>query len=228
MINLLLSVIPLKIWIVIIVIAVIFLWILSRDKSGKIVNKIKESSGYCQWQQWFTNNPKTPRPGISLKSSVPLVGRSKSETLAINAFAQLLRNRGADIEHMKIGYRPDFLLNPETGKNLELDAYYPDWKIALEYNGIQHYVFPNKFHPNTHEGERMYIDTVRRDRMKRSLLNQRGICLINVPYHIDTCVECHKSPSGYRFQQHTDSQKWDRLVNFIDKKIDYCMSTFEE
>jgi hypothetical protein len=228
MLELALSIIPWKIWIVIIIVAIIFIWIVSRDRSGKIVKKIKSIKEKCSWQQWFSDNPDFGNDKISLSEVVPIVGRSKSETLAVNAFAQLLKNRGAKIENLKIGYRPDFLINPVTGKNLELDAYYDDWRMALEYNGIQHYVFPNKFHPNTPEGEKAYIDTVKRDRYKRSILNNHDICLITVPYHVDTCVECKRGSGGYRFQQHTNEQKWDRLVKFIDKKIEYCMKNLED
>lgn len=194
---------------------------------------LKKDKRYCSWQEWFlkSNAPNSQPPDlniesnkqkVSLRNSIPLVGRSKSETLAINAFSQLLAAKGGNIENLKIGYRPDFLRNPVTGKNLELDAYYPDWKIAMEYNGIQHYVFPNKFHGDTPEGERQFTETYMRDRMKRTMLNEQNICLITVPYHVDTCIECKRNPSGYRFQRHTDQQKWDRLVNFIDKKINYC------
>ena len=37
--------------------------------------------------------------------------------------------------------RPDWLKNPLTGKNLELDLYEEKDKVALEYNGSQHYSF---------------------------------------------------------------------------------------
>jgi hypothetical protein len=35
--------------------------------------------------------------------------------------------------------RPDFLKNPDTGYNLELDGYCEELQIAFEYNGLQHY-----------------------------------------------------------------------------------------
>jgi hypothetical protein len=35
-------------------------------------------------------------------------------------------------------WRPDFLLNEETGRNLELDIWYPNLKIAIEVNGVYH------------------------------------------------------------------------------------------
>lgn len=44
------------------------------------------------------------------------------------------------------GQRPDFLKNPESGRNLELDWWCPELKLALEHNGEQHYTFPNGFH----------------------------------------------------------------------------------
>ena len=35
-------------------------------------------------------------------------------------------------------YRPDFLKNPKTNRNLELDIYFPEQKIAFEINGGFH------------------------------------------------------------------------------------------
>jgi len=47
--------------------------------------------------------------------------------------------------------RPDFLRNPVTGNfNLELDCFNPELKLAVEYNGIQHYKFTPFFH-RTHD-----------------------------------------------------------------------------
>ena len=40
--------------------------------------------------------------------------------------------------------RPDFLQSPKTGSNLELDGYNEELGIAFEYNGRQHYEYPNK------------------------------------------------------------------------------------
>ena len=36
--------------------------------------------------------------------------------------------------------RPSWLKNPKTGKCLELDCYNPDIGVAVEYNGVQHYI----------------------------------------------------------------------------------------
>lgn len=76
--------------------------------------------------------------------------------------------------------RPDFLVNPETGKNLELDCYNEELGIALEYNGYQHNVWPN----NYHKTEAEFIAQLRRDDMKRRVCEEAGIYLINVPHNI--------------------------------------------
>ena len=46
--------------------------------------------------------------------------------------------------------RPDFLRNPVTGGNfnLELDCYNQELSLAVEYNGIQHYKYVPYFHRN--------------------------------------------------------------------------------
>ena len=81
--------------------------------------------------------------------------------------------------------RPDFLKNPETGRNLELDLYNDFHKVAVEYSGEQHYRFPNSFHKTREE----FINQVRRDEYKRKMCDQHGIYLITVPYNIKSNYE---------------------------------------
>src|SRR5579872_1960468 len=76
--------------------------------------------------------------------------------------------------------RPDFLVNPETGYNLELDGYNEELKIAFEYNGIQHYEYPNGFHKTEEE----FFDQTRRDGFKKEICKEMGIHLISIPYFI--------------------------------------------
>lgn len=76
--------------------------------------------------------------------------------------------------------RPDFLKNPETQANLELDCYNADLRLALEYNGAQHYVYPNKFHKT----EEAFKDQVRRDQYKKQVCDSAGVYLIQVPYTV--------------------------------------------
>ena len=86
--------------------------------------------------------------------------------------------------------RPDFLKNPETGRNLELDCYNEEILLAAEYQGEQHYVYeidpqaPNRenfFHPTADS----LINQVRRDRFKVTMCNYVGVFLIRVPYWVD-------------------------------------------
>lgn len=76
--------------------------------------------------------------------------------------------------------RPEFLINPETGQRMEYDCYNEQEKIAIEVNGEQHYVFPNKYHKTIQEFEAQ----VRRDRYKFDISNKYGIYHISVPYWV--------------------------------------------
>lgn len=78
--------------------------------------------------------------------------------------------------------RPDFLRNKVTGNihNLELDCYNPQLKIALEYNGIQHY----KHTPYFHKNKEAFYNQCYRDDMKRRLCKENDILLIEVPYTV--------------------------------------------
>jgi hypothetical protein len=75
---------------------------------------------------------------------------------------------------------PDWLINPETGKKMELDCYNEKVKIAVEYNGEQHYIWPNY----TNQTKEQFINQIRRDKLKMELCVKNGVYLINVPYTI--------------------------------------------
>lgn len=76
--------------------------------------------------------------------------------------------------------RPSWLTNPETGRALELDCYNDDLKIGVEYNGEQHYKWPNY----TNQSHQQFIDQVRRDELKGKLCDRNGVYLIVVPYNV--------------------------------------------
>jgi len=78
--------------------------------------------------------------------------------------------------------RPDILRNPVTGgdNNLELDCYNKELKLAVEYNGIQHY----KYIPYFHKTRDAFQNQKYRDYMKKQLCEKNGITLIDVPYTV--------------------------------------------
>lgn len=85
--------------------------------------------------------------------------------------------------------RPDWLKNPETGANLELDLFSDNiiingtkYSVAVEYCGIQHYIYPNKFFKT----EQDFKNQLRRDMYKREICDLNDVFLITVPYYVAT------------------------------------------
>jgi len=81
--------------------------------------------------------------------------------------------------------RPDFLKNTITSNdttiyNLELDCYNDELKLAIEYNGRQHYEYVPFFHKN----KEAFYNQKYRDEFKRIKCKENGVILIEVPYTI--------------------------------------------
>src|SRR5665648_209153 len=70
--------------------------------------------------------------------------------------------------------RPNWLQNPRTGRCMELDGYCEDLSLALEYNGIQHYVWPNFITTMTKDD---FTEQRYRDQKKAEICTSRNICL---------------------------------------------------
>lgn len=76
--------------------------------------------------------------------------------------------------------RPGFIRNPETQTLLELDGYNSELGIAFEYNGVQHYTWPN-FTNQTYDE---FKSQVRRDQFKLECCDRHNVYLITVPYTV--------------------------------------------
>jgi hypothetical protein len=107
-------------------------------------------------------------------------GKSKGERTAKRIMEELY-----SVEFKTV--RPPELRSPETGRNLEIDVYSDNvwvngtrYKIGVEVNGIQHYVFPN-FTGQTID---QFKAQIRRDIYKNEACNYHGIYLITVPYTV--------------------------------------------
>jgi len=77
--------------------------------------------------------------------------------------------------------RPAFMKNPITGVNLELDLYNEELKLAVEYNGRQHYEYSTYMHHNSKD---KFMNQQYRDYIKKDLCDKHGVRLIIVPYTV--------------------------------------------
>ncbi len=73
--------------------------------------------------------------------------------------------------------RPEWLKNGKNNK-MELDIYNDELKLAIEYNGIQHYKFEKFFHKTKEEFEARVID----DELKVKLCKKNNVDFIVIPY----------------------------------------------
>ncbi len=62
---------------------------------------------------------------------------------------------------------------------LKFDYYLPDLNLLVEYDGVQHYVFPNYFHKTYHD----FLVQKHHDWMKRKYAKKHGIKLQRVLYY---------------------------------------------
>jgi hypothetical protein len=79
--------------------------------------------------------------------------------------------------------KPPWLINPETGRRLELDCYCEKLNIAIEYQGEGHFIYmPTRYH---RKGIQEFEDQKFRDGIKKRICIENGVKLICVPYWIN-------------------------------------------
>jgi hypothetical protein len=129
-----------------------------------------------------TRGTKTPRKEKKEEVDIytgPLSNHPSNipETIIINHLSRLF---GVQFVSMT----PRFLTNPETGRLLELDAYYPEplpdnpnIRLAVEYQGEQH---SERFHVFNRDSV-AWVKQLRRDQFKREMCAAMGVLLIEVP-----------------------------------------------
>ena len=130
--------------------------------------------------------------------------------------------------------RPDFLFYPETGRNLELDLFCTELKLAFEIDGKQHNEYcPTYFHrirekeednafdntnpwcgyqiyPGEPQNDRLFIHQQKKDRFKDKRCEEEGIYLIRI---------------DRRYYNHENPEK---LIAHIEERLKKFMEVSEE
>jgi hypothetical protein len=76
--------------------------------------------------------------------------------------------------------RPSWLVNPNTGRRLEIDCYCVEMRLGCEIQGEQHFSYIPYFHRNY----QAFLDMKERDMIKRILIRKRGIKSVEIPYTV--------------------------------------------
>ena len=76
--------------------------------------------------------------------------------------------------------RPAWLRNPRTGRPCELDFFNEELQLAVEVQGMQHYVYPNSWHKSREDWE----EQIFRDQLKQDVCKRSGIVLVHVPFTV--------------------------------------------
>lgn len=133
---------------------------------------VSTSSSCSQAEEQFKADLANMYTEIEDKSSGRL---TKAESALANALVNIF---GSEARFKKV--RPAWLVNPKTKRRMELDLYCESLGLALERDGLQHFVYPNSFHASrTAFQEQQY-----RDRLKDEVCKRRGIILIRVPFTV--------------------------------------------
>uniref|UniRef100_A0A6C0BE00 Uncharacterized protein n=1 Tax=viral metagenome TaxID=1070528 RepID=A0A6C0BE00_9ZZZZ len=115
-----------------------------------------------------------------------------------------------------IHHRPDWLKNPLTNRNLEIDMFDPYTNIGIEYNGAQHY----RYEPSMHGTLNDFNYQVFKDNLKIQKCKERNVSLIIVPYTIDTMDYVN---GKIKFKRMTHEQRESKLRAFIIPELTRLM-----
>jgi hypothetical protein len=198
-----------------------------RRAAARLRGKAHFVSAECASAAQDEDADETVRPK-KLVGSAPPKTKSTFEKIGHAAFRKMIAQYGGKIELLKENVKLAEMKNPETGRCLELDSYYDDGrhKIAIEYQGAQHSVYPNAYHKSKSE----FDAQVRRDEIKRVLAKQNDIFLISVPYTVYGCVKDDNEPSGWRWcTTLSEEERSSRIKSFIQYSlVEYCQDLWRQ
>lgn len=140
-----------------------------------------EDVDFEKWKNQFLGNVEDITTGYNLKKKPKKAPRiNKHEERCREIFEEIFDTRFKSV-------RPDWLQNPVTKKNLELDGFAPNIStkigkgLAFEYDGAQHSVYNKHFHRS---GPDEFIYQVKKDSWKDMKCKEKGILLIRIPHFV--------------------------------------------
>ena len=220
-----------KFWLFLVIVFVVIRWIwVRKDKNKhtfiglKPLYRDEENSVRIEEIKECINDPDeiiviTPlkRPirkkNTVVINKVNLTDNGKSsigEHLTCEAFKSILGTK-----NIVKNYRPKFLTNPKTGRALEIDCYSLEKECGVEYNGIQHYEYPNPF--NTSEKE--FNEQVERDLLKRELADNNGTPIFTVPCTVDAVV-FNSITQKYNYVKRSREKRYELIYNYLKQKME--------
>lgn len=143
---------------------------LAKSRNGKCLStKFLGAHNYYIWECKNGHTWEAVFTSIKRGSWCPQCSSSLSERLCRVIFEQTLGKKFPKT-------KPSWLINPKTGRRLELDGYNEELKLAFEYNGSQHYKLP-AFYGNSDQ----FLDLKERDTLKAKICKINNIQLIVIP-----------------------------------------------
>ncbi len=83
--------------------------------------------------------------------------------------------------------------SPQWLQGLRFDAYIPNYKLAIEYQGLQH------FEPIDHFGGTAgYLETITRDELKNMLAKENGVIIEFILFNQDIDIETTRIANEYK------------------------------
>jgi len=112
------------------------------------------------------------------KSWCPHCKSSKGEEIVFSILGSVFKTTSIVREYRGL----DWLVNDKTGRKLPLDFYLPNFNLAIEYHGIQHFE-PIDFSGRGREHANEQFEKAKyRDNVKKCLLRKHGVVFIEIPY----------------------------------------------
>lgn len=152
--------------------------------------------------------------------------QSVGERICYKIFSEFVASKMGKKNVMQ-NIRPNFLKNPKTNYNLELDMFEAfdlnvtnmnDIKdgIAIEYNGIQH----DKFTPAMHKDYDAFLYQKWRDNYKASVCKEKGIILIIVDTSIDLSRIQVRNSGKKKFINFTEDEREHNIREYLIPKLE--------